>query len=134
MPTGDKAGCVNAGEEARQVLIENERCWFRFKVTRLQCFDEVKDVSFGQVMRASLETGVSGEDSVHVLWVVHEWLGDVGGDPHVEIVSGEKQTDDGVVECEVQCRWWPRVDVPMVEESVEVAKVEWQIVPVLEVA
>ena len=81
------------------------------------------------------------EELKDVLWVVHEWLGDVGGDPHVEIVSGEKQTDDGVVECEVnggktdgQCRWWPRVDVPMVEESVEVAKVEWQIVPVLEVA
>ena len=42
-----KVGGVNAGEEAREVLVVNLGSWDAVKVCVLEELDEVKDVSFG---------------------------------------------------------------------------------------
>ena len=52
---------VDAGEKACQILVEDERCWCGVEVCGLEKFDEVKNVPFGQVARASLRQELVNE-------------------------------------------------------------------------
>ena len=51
MPASNKAISVDAGKEAGQVLVVDERCGMLIKFTLFQERNELKDIAFGQVVR-----------------------------------------------------------------------------------